>query len=173
METVKYQIFVFLYTIYGGIIIGISYDIYIVIKGKSKKDKSRPSLWDIVFLILVLFIFLWAIFSSNYGDRRVYAFIGFIVGFALYEKVLGKFGMHLFTIVKKNVVRLFTTTNHLLLLPFRFIYNILWYPVLKTIKKIKGFFKGFRKLRKIPKIFINDTKKYYRLIIKKQIKNKK
>ena len=167
METVKYQIFVFLYTIYGGIIIGISYDIYRVMKGKNRKDKIITSFWDVAFLVLILFVCLWGIFSSNYGDRRVYVFIGFIVGFVLYEKILGKFGVYLFATIKKSIVRLFITTNHLLLLPFKFIYNILWYPVLKTIK---SFLKGFKKLCKMPKILISDTKKYYKLVIKKQIK---
>lgn len=170
METVKYQIFVFLYTIYGGIIIGISYDIYRVMKGKNRKDKAITSFWDVMFLLLILLVCLWAIFSSNYGDRRVYAFMGFVVGFALYEKILGKFGIYLFDAIKKSVVRLFATTNHLLLLPFKFIYNVLWYPILKTMKTIKNFFRGFKKLCKMPKILISDTKKYYKLIIKKQIK---
>ncbi len=170
METVKYQIFVFLYTIYGGIIIGISYDIYIVMKGKRRKDKAITSFWDVIFLMLILFICLWAIFSSNYGDRRFYAFIGFVVGFVLYEKILGKFGMYLFNTVRKSIVRFFTTTNHLILLPFRFIYNILWYPVLKIVRKVKFFLKRFKKLCRVPKTLIGDTKKYYKLIIKKQIK---
>lgn len=170
METVRYQFFVFLYTLYGGIIIGISYDIYRVLRGKGKKEKSFTSIWDVLFLVVVFLICVWALFSSSYGERRIYELLGFFIGFILYEKVLGRFAIKLFFTIKKTLVKFFNTTNSLLILPFKIIYNLLWYPILKIIMLIKKVMKSLKRIGRIPKIAINDSKKYYDLIIKKQIK---
>jgi len=51
VETVQFQSYVFSYSVYGGILIGILYDIYRAIKGKKKSERLITSLWDALFLL--------------------------------------------------------------------------------------------------------------------------
>ena len=170
METVEFQSFVFMFTVYGGIIIGIMYDFYRVLKGSRRGERFVTSIWDIIFLAAAMLVVLWALFSSNYGDIRAYVFIGFIVGFFLYDRILSKVALAIFLFIKRNVVFFFKTTNNLLILPFKFIFNLLWHPLSRlwhyiTRKRIR-----ISKLKKLPGAIVQDSKKYYRLIIKKNSK---
>lgn len=167
METVEFQSFVFMFTVYGGIIIGILYDIYRVLKGSRKGDKFITSIWDIMFLAAAMLVVLWALFSSNYGDIRAYVFIGFIVGFFLYDKILSRIAVAVFMFIKRNVVFFFKTTNNIMILPFKFLFNLLWYPLSRIWKYFREKTKRAAKLKKLPKTFINDSKKYYKLVIRK------
>jgi spore cortex biosynthesis protein YabQ len=170
METVEFQSFVFMFTVYGGIIIGILYDIYRVLKGSRRGDRFITSIWDIIFLAAAMLVVLWALFSSNYGDIRAYVFIGFIVGFFLYDRILSRIAVALFLFIKRNVVFFFKTTNNILILPFKFLFNLLWYP----LSRIWNFLKEKRirasRLKRLPKAIVNDGRKYYKLIIKKNNK---
>jgi spore cortex biosynthesis protein YabQ len=167
METVEFQSFVFMFTVYGGIIIGIFYDIYCVLKGSRRGDRFITSIWDMLFLAAAMLVVLWALFSSNYGDIRAYVFIGFAVGFFLYEKILSKIARAVFLFVKHNVVFFFKTTNNLLVLPFRFLFNLLWHPLSKLWQYITHKRIRISKLKKLPGLLMNDSKKYYKLVIKK------
>jgi len=168
METIAFQSLVFSYTVYGGIIIGILYDLFKVLRGKKRHEGIITSIWDILFLTTVLLVAVWAIFSSNYGQLRAYVFIGFLVGFFLYEKILGKICAGVFYFTKRKVISFFKTTNSLFLLPFKFLYFLLWYPMAKLVKFIRTKKKNLNKIKKIPKILLEQNKKYYNLIIRRQ-----
>lgn len=170
METVEYQSIVFMFAVYGGVIIGVLYDIYRVLKGSKRGDRFITSIWDALFLLAALLVVMWSIFSSSYGNIRSYVFIGFVVGFFLYDKILSRIAVALFEFIKRNVVFFFKTTNNLLILPFKFLFNLLWYPLSKvwqyiTHKKIR-----VSKLKKLPGVVVQDSKKYYNLIIRKKSK---
>lgn len=170
METVEFQSFVFMFTVYGGIIIGILYDIYKVLKGKRHGERLITSIWDMLFLVAAMLVVLWALFSSNYGDIRAYVFIGFIVGFFLYEKILSRIALAVFMFLKHNVIYFFKTTNNLLVLPFRFLFNLLWHPISKFWQYISHKRIRISKLKKLPGVVVEDSKKYYKLIIRKNSK---
>ena len=170
METVEFQSFVFMFTVYGGIIIGILYDIYRVLKGSRQVDRFITSVWDVLFLAAALTVVLWAIFSSNYGDIRAYVFIGFIVGFFLYDKILSRIAVALFQFVKRNVIFFFKTTNNVLVLPFKLLFNLLWHPLSKLWQYLTHKRVRISKLKRLPGVVVNDSKRYYNLIIKKNRK---
>lgn len=168
METVEFQSFVFLYTLYGGILIGLAYDIYRVLKGRRRGDGLIKSMWDIGFLALVLLIFIWAIFSSNYGDLRAYVFIGFLVGFLLYQKILSRIAVGLFYYIKNTVIHFFRTTNSIILLPFKFLINLIWL----MLESIFRFFSKRRyklaRIKSIPRLVLEKNRRYFKLIVRKK-----
>lgn len=172
METVEFQSYVFSFTIYGGIIIGVIYDIYRVLKGGKHGDRLITSVWDVLFLLSVLLVAIWAIFSSNYGDLRFYVFLGFAVGFFLYEKILSRIIIGVFSFLKKSIEHFVRTTNSILVLPFKALYNLLYYTSKKAFKYALTKKHRLNKIKKVPTIIMGDTKKYFRLIIKKQTKKR-
>lgn len=167
METVKFQIFVFSITVYGGIIIGLMYDIYRAVKGVHRSKGLITSLWDIVFLLITLLIAVWAIFSSNYGDLRVYVFIGFIVGFFLYERIISRIASAFFSYIFQFISGAVKRGSRFIVLPLRF----LWYFIVRPFTIMSKYFgtksAQIKKKALLPKKLLRDTKKYYKLIIKR------
>lgn len=170
METVEFQSFVFMFTVYGGIIIGMLYDIYRVLKGSRRGERFITSIWDILFLAAAMLVVLWALFSSNYGDIRSYVFIGFIVGFFLYDRILSRIALALFLFVKRNIIFFFKTTNNILILPFKFLFNLLWHPLSRLWQYITRKRIRISKLKTLPGVIVHENRKYYNLIIKKNRK---
>ena len=168
METIQFQSYVFSYSLYGGIIIGVLYDIYRVIRGKKKNEKLITSLWDILFLISVFAVVVWAIFSSSYGEIRGYVLIGFLVGFYLYEKLLGRIASGLFHFLYKSISSFFKRTNSILVVPIKIMYSFIkrcYYNLTLALGKKKN---RLRKVSKLPKQIIYDSKKYYGYIVKRK-----
>ena len=172
METVEFQSYVFLFTVYGGILIGVLYDIYRVLRGTKRSDKLITSIWDIIFIISALLVIIWAVFSSNYGDLRFYVFLGFAVGFLLYDKILSRLLIAVLIFVKKSLEHFIRTTNSILVLPFKALYNLIYYPSKKLFKYAIVKKNRLSKIKRIPRIIISDSKKYIRLIIRRQSKKK-
>ena len=167
METVKFQIFMFSITLYGGIIIGILYDIYRALKGRKKAVGIFTSLWDILFLLLVFFILIRIIFSSNYGDLRIYVFIGFIVGFFVYEKIIGRIAAELFSYMFETISTMIKVGGNYAIFPIRLLWNVLILPILTCIDFLKKIWIKTIKKARIPKKALKDWSKYYKLIIKR------
>lgn len=169
METVQFQGYVFSSAVYGGIIIGILYDIYGVIRRRKRNEKLIASIWDAFFLLSVLLVAVGVIFSSNYGDIRAYVFIGFTVGFYLYEKLLGRIAVAIFQAVMRKLSYFFKTTNNVLTIPVKGLGSL----SSLAVKRLLVQKRRLKRIKGLPKRLAADTKKYYRLILKKQIKRKK
>lgn len=168
METLQFQIFVFSITVYGGIIIGLVYDIYRAVKGVNKSKGLITSLWDILFLLTTLLIAVWAIFSSNYGDLRIYVFIGFIVGFFIYEKIISRIAVAFFSYLFQSLSAAAKRGSRLVVIPIRF----LWFFIVRPFGIIKKWINiKISKIKKkalLPKKLLRDSRKYYKLIIKRK-----
>jgi len=170
VETVQFQSYVFSYSVYGGILIGILYDIYRAIKGRKRSERLVTSLWDVLFLFSVFIVIIWAVFSSSYGDIRAYVLIGFVVGFYLFEKLLGRIVVGIFCFLYRSIGSFLKKTNFILVFPIKLLCSFL-YTCYKSAVLILG--KGkirLRKVRKLPKQVIYDYKKYYNLIVKRKSK---
>lgn len=168
METVQFQSYVFSYSLYGGILIGVLYDIYRAIKGRKKNERLITSFWDVLFLFSVFVVVIWAIFSSSYGDIRSYVLIGFIVGFYLYEKLLGRIAVGVFRFLFRSITSLFKKTNSILILPVKLLFSFL-YRCFNSLARFLSRKKiRLRKVRRLPKQIIEDSRKYYSLIAKRK-----
>ena len=91
METAGAQSMIFLVTLYGGILVGIAYDIYRGIRKAFKKGKWITAILDTLFIITLGVIVVFVLFTANQGELRLFTFIGFALGFALYMAGLSPF----------------------------------------------------------------------------------
>lgn len=167
MENVHFQSYIFLYSVYGGILIGIFYDIYRAMRGRRKRDILVTSVWDVLFLATVLVTVMWTIFSSSYGEIRAYVFIGFLVGFYMFERLLGRILVRLVLFLYRSITAFLKRTNSILALPLKLLISLL-YQLAKRISLL--FDRGktrLRKIKKLPKQVIYDYKKYHGMILKK------
>ena len=117
MQEVYNQLFCLLIFILTGIVIGILFDIFRILRKSFKTTDFITYLEDIIFWILTGCIMLFSIFIFNNGEIRSYVFIGIAIGIILYMLVISRF----FIRISVNIIK--------------FIKRILSYPI-KLIKKV-------------------------------------
>lgn len=158
------QAYIFIIFVIVGIIIGIIFDFFRILRKSFKTRDFITYIEDIVFCILTGFILLYSIFKFNSGEIRIYMFFGVLIGCTIYMLTISKY------FIKINVFILTTITNIL-----RKIILILYIP-LKCLKKIftKIFFKPISFIIiNIRKIMSNTfTKSKNILKNSKKLKNK-
>ena len=84
METTGAQPVIFMITLYGGIVLGIAYDIYRALRKAMKKGRWLTFLFDSLFIITLGLIVTFVLYTANFGELRLYTIVGFVLGFALY-----------------------------------------------------------------------------------------
>lgn len=87
-ETLK-QSYIFLGSIYFGLLLGIIKNIINQIIKVCKNNKIVTLILDLIFMLIFSFLFIFCINIVNFGEFRVYLLIGFILGFVLEIKTLG------------------------------------------------------------------------------------
>ena len=120
------QLFNLAIFIITGMIIGVLFDIFRIIRRSFKTPDFITYIEDILFWILTGFVLLFTIFTFNNGEIRIYIFVGIVFGAIIYLLTLSQY------FIKINVAIL------------NFIKKMLYYPFRFIIKVIKGFiFKPF------------------------------
>jgi len=87
-ETLK-QSYIFLGTIYFGLITGIIKNAINLIINACKNNKVITFILDLIFMIIFSFMFIICINIVNFGEFRLYLLLGYIIGFILEIKTLG------------------------------------------------------------------------------------
>lgn len=138
-----------------GIVIGVLFDIFRILRRSFKTADWLTTLQDILFWILAGFVILFSIFKFNNGEIRSYIFVGIALGVLIYMLTLSKYIVRCSVIIIKFIKKIISypvnliikITNFLIIKPIKFL-----------VKKISTFLK---------KIFHNTTN-----IMKKKSKNK-
>lgn len=138
-----------------GIVIGVLFDIFRILRRSFKTADWLTTLQDILFWILAGFVILFSIFKFNNGEIRSYIFVGISLGVLIYMLTLSKYIVRCSVIIIKFIKKIISypvnliikITNFLIIKPIKFL-----------VKKISTFLK---------KIFHNTTN-----IMKKKSKNK-
>jgi len=137
------QAYLFVIFIINGILIGILFDIFRILRKSFKTMDLVTYIQDIIFWILTGILTLYFIFTYNNGEIRLYVFLGIILGVLLYmltvSKYIIKFSVSIINFIKKIIERIIK----IIIYPFNFI--------LKVIKKIlfRPFSFIFINIRKI------------------------
>lgn len=110
------QLYVFLIFIVVGIIIGILFDIFRILRRSFKTGDFITYIEDFLFWILSGFILLFSIFTFNNGELRSFIFIGIILGAIFYLLLFSKYFINIF-------VKIITTIKKILSYPINLIMN--------------------------------------------------
>ena len=91
MQEVYNQLFCLLIFIITGIVIGILFDIFRILRKSFKTADWITYLQDILFWVFAGCVMLFSIFTFNNGEIRSYVFIGIILGIILYMLSISRF----------------------------------------------------------------------------------
>ena len=147
------QLTIFIYFIITGIILGIIFDIFRILRQSFKTSDLVTNIQDILFGLITGTIILTAIFMFNNGDLRLYLFLGIGFGVARYLLLFSKYFIKInVTIISsiKKIIKLITKPFILLL---KLIKRIFFKPISFICINIKLLFKKiFKKFKKSTKI---------------------
>lgn len=122
-----YQGYLFAIFIINGILIGVLFDIFRILRKSFKTPDIITYIEDIVFWIVSGITILYSIFVFNNGEIRLYIFVGILLGIIFYILTISRY------FIKINV-KIITTTK---LIIYK-IFEITFYPlklILRIIKK--------------------------------------
>lgn len=109
----------------NGIIIGLLFDFFRILRKSFKTKDFVTYIEDIIFWILTGFIILYSTFTFNNGEIRLFLFVGIILGILLYmlffSSYVIKINVSIITFIKKLVIKIF----NIVIIPFKFIYKLI------------------------------------------------
>lgn len=123
---------VFIGTIYGGIIIGLLFDVHRALKLNFKLVKHLSIVFDMMFWTLVTIITFITINAIENFDLRYYHFVALFIGFILYYNTISKFILSAINKVISFVTNLFKKTLHYIV----GILNNLYYVIIYSLHLI-------------------------------------
>lgn len=149
------QAYLFLIFTINGIIIGILFDIFRILRKSFKTNDLFTYVEDILFWILTGIILLYSIFTFSNGEIRFYMFLGIFLGCIIYMLLISKY---------------FIEINVKIILSIKKVISIILSPIIYIIKIIKKlFFKPIHFMTiNIQKIYINRNKNRTKEAIKQQ-----
>lgn len=102
---------IFLAMIYAGMFIALLYDILRLIRYILTAGRVLTLALDLVFGALSAFLLIAFMMKANYVELRVYALLGALCGFVLYEFTISPIVMLLYRKIKKWLIRFFSALS--------------------------------------------------------------
>ena len=105
------QAVLFLVFATNGVIIGLLFDFFRILRKTFKTSNFITYIQDILFWIFTGIIIIFFMYNFSDGSIRLYMFIGLILGFLLYILTISKFIINIFVIIinfcKKIIMQVF------------------------------------------------------------------
>ena len=125
------QAYIFFVFIVNGIIIGILFDFFRILRKSFKTSNIITYIEDLLFWILTGIIILYSIFTFNNGEIRLFMFLAIAIGVVTYMFLFSSYVIKVNVTIIKFLKNIIIKIFNFLGMPIKFIY--------KTTKKI--FFK--------------------------------
>lgn len=162
------QGYIFLSTLYGGIIIGFIYDIYRIFRYFFKPKKVATFIEDLIFWVIIALIALFVLIFNSWGELRGYEFLGFLSGAILYNKLLSKIVITILVNIIKVIIRVLKYLLDISLYPFKLLGSILYIPYKKSCREVRYGYSKLKRKAKLPFRIFSDIKKHTKNIIFKK-----
>lgn len=155
--SVSAEALVFLKTVLGGMLCGVVFDVYRILKSV-KKSLFMLEAGDIIVWIVMAMMSFFAVFAANSGQVRWYEIVALLIGFILYTVSVSKY----FIAAAKFIAKICAKILKIMLAPIMFLLGIL-----------KNTFLFAAPLFKRPFLFVANclklSKKRLKIIKNKQI----
>lgn len=151
------QVITFLITIATGIILGVLFDGYRVLRGTFRPKVLTTWFTDLLYWLLATVIVFLALVISNWGELRFYVFLGIISGVVFYYRLLSLYTIRLFSVVikviKKTIMLIKRIFVVLLIKPVVLCMEIIAFPFKFINRKVRTWYR-----KKYPKPPIDEKK---------------
>jgi spore cortex biosynthesis protein YabQ len=144
--SVNNQALILIASVYGGMLIGLLFDFFRLIRKGFKRKKAFIPVGDIIFWAVSLVIILIVVYNSSSGLIRSYQLIGLALGTFIYLKLLSKYVLIIVPMIMIGIRTLFYAIIGILKVPVVLAANFLWKPCKlfrKTAANVVGKATGF------------------------------
>ena len=149
------DLFYFYGTIYGGLLIGLLFDINRAMKLNFKIIKNTSLIFDILFWLVSTIVIFITINKIEFFELRYYHFIALLIGFLLYYIIISKFVLYLLNtiigVLKSSINYIFKyikltieSIYYVLIYTIHLILDILFYIINLNFFKKKVIRKKYR-----------------------------
>ena len=134
-EIINNQAYLFIIYFICGIIIGIFFDLFRILRKSFKTSDLITYVEDIIFGILTGIFLIFMLFIFNNGQLRFFIFLGIILGLTIYLLTISKYfikiNVKIIVTIKKAILKII----YIIFYPIRKLFDILRKYVLKVILK--------------------------------------
>ena len=138
------QLYLFLIFILNGLLIGLLFDFFRILRKAIKTSDLITCIEDIIFWILTGLIILYTIFTYNNGEIRLFMFMAITIGIILYMLLISKFimgiSLKIINFVKKIISIIINIIKIPIKLLIKLINKIFFNPISFVILNIRKFF---------------------------------
>lgn len=156
------QLYYFVIYIFSGVIIGIFFDIFRILRRSFKTSDIVTYIEDILFWICSAIFLLFVLFKINNGEIRIYSIVGILIGAIVYMTTISKFFIKINVKIILFIKNIISKILNVILWPFKLI--------IKLLKKI--FFKPFSfcviNLKKKSSTFCRKIKNKSKKLLRKE-----
>lgn len=135
------QFISFIYFIITGIILGIVFDCFRILRKSFKTSDIITNIEDILFGIITGSILLASIFLFNNGELRLYIFIGISTGTLLYILTVSKYFIKINTAIINFIKQIIILVTKPIIILLKFIKKLFIKPISFIFINIKQIFK--------------------------------
>ena len=157
------QAYLFLIFTLNGIIIGLLFDFFRILRRSFKTSDFITYIEDTLFWVLTGFLILYSIFVFNNGEIRLFMFLGIIIGVALYMLLLSKhiikINVYIISVLKKVFVTIGKIVFYPISIIMSFIRKIFIRPITFLFINFRNFTKNLKNMTNKVKISKNHPKK--------------
>lgn len=139
------QLEVFLWTLLAGMLAGMFHVIYRVVSDTLKLKRIGTFAGDIIFWLFLTAIAFLILLKANYGQLRLYVFIGLFLGAFLFTRCLGNYFYRLLRwllYIAGKVLRLLALTICYIWKAFTFPFRVVLMIVIFPLRIFKRIFNG-------------------------------
>lgn len=140
------QLYTFFNFILTGVVIGILFDIFRILRKSFKTLDLITYVQDFIFLILTGIIMLYSIFTFNNGEIRGYVIIGVFLGIMIYILLLSKYFINI-------MVKFISLIKKVVYYPLHILSSFIIKNIFKPIHNI-----AYQIFLKLPKINLKKKK---------------
>ena len=123
----------FLVFIINGIIIGIFFDLFRILRKSFKTSNFITYIEDFLFWILTGFSILFTLFKFNNGEIRLYMFLAIVIGILIYMIIFSsyiiKVNVSIIIVIKKIIKKILLYTYIPLKIVFKSVKKIIFNPI--------------------------------------------
>lgn len=168
-ELLSNQLYIFLIYCLSGIIIGVFFDVFRILRKSFKTPDIITYIQDVVFWILTGVFLIFIIFKFNSGEIRNYIFIGLILGITVYLLIFSKIFIKVNITIIMYLKIIFKKIFFVLIYPFKILKRLFDKFILEKIKKVNNIIVIYVKKCKNSKKFQKNKqeKKDFRKVCRK------
>lgn len=135
-----------------GILIGIIFDIFRILRKTFKTADIITYIQDVIFWIITGGLILFSIFIFNNGELRFYLFIGIFIGLVVYMLSLSKYFIKINVFIINLIKKIISKILQIILKPVKIFFIFIKKIIFKPISFIFiNFKKSFTKIFKLSK----------------------